>query len=406
MPVSRTQLVVAVVLTALLGAVVYVGSTVGVERWLGSTGEATSGAGAVPEMLYNAPDSVPTTAAYGPVGAVSVVFAGTDVLTGLSGTLANPWIAVSSHTGEYRALDVPHPPRRDAGPESVPESVPESAPVSVSVDGRTLAWASDDGVVVYDAVHDRSRVLTDGIGTDPVVGALAPDASRLLVHDGALRVVDVATGDIAGTADGVPVRAAQQAVWTPDGDTISYVAGGRFVSLDPENLRRTGVATTIPAGATLAWQPSGAQLAAMREVRGVRVVDVFEVAAAGTLELARTVRPPKFSMQQLLGFTSDSRISVVALNLESGAIARVYRVSTVDTSPPQPVMQLPGPGTNWVGVETMAVPQQPLANGSVAYGEPRWPWSHGAKLVASAVLALFLLGLYLTRRMPKRMRRG
>lgn len=67
---------------------------------------------------------------------------------------------------------------------------------------------------------------------------------------------------------------------------------------------------------------------------------------------ARTVRPDGYALQELIGFTSDTRIAVVAMRLETGAIEFVYQVSTVDTSPPTQIVQLPGEGTNWAGRDT------------------------------------------------------
>ena len=56
---------------------------------------------------------------------------------------------------------------------------------------------------------------------------------------------------------------------------------------------------------------------------------------------------------------------------------------------------------DWVDSATMALAAEALANGSVPYDEPRWPWSDRAKLTPSALAMFFLLGLYLTRR-PRR----
>ena len=60
--------------------------------------------------------------------------------------------------------------------------------------------------------------------------------------------------------------------------------------------------------------------------------------------------------------------------------------------------QLPARGDNWVGPETLEVAAGALVGGTTTFEEPRWPWSHLAKLVSSLVLALFALGMYVTRR--------
>ncbi|HET7328125.1 MAG TPA: hypothetical protein VFJ14_12665 [Nocardioidaceae bacterium] len=393
MPVSRVKLVTAVALAILLGAATFFTATWVARELRTSPDTATVAGGSVPEHVYNAPDTVPTTSTYGPVGAVSLVFAGNDVLTGLTGHLADPWIAVSSQTGDYRALSVPHRPAAAPGA------------MSVSADGTALAWGWAGGAVVYDAVEDETHPVT-GFAEAPVVGAFSPSGERLAVFDGSLRVVDVRTQEVVATLRGVTERAARQAVWTTDGAALTYVDDGRLVTHEWRSDERADVPTQIPPDATLRWSPSGEQLAAMRMTRGVKVVDVFQVAEDGRLALTRTLRPEKHSMQRLLGFTSENSVSVTALRLDSGSIEQVFQVSTTDTSTPLPVMQLPGPGVNWAGSQTLAVAAKPLAHGSVAFEEPQWPWSDVSKLVVSAVFALFVLGLYLTRRAPRRMRRG
>ncbi len=69
-------------------------STIGLAAWHTSQADPQPGAGALPTVVENAPASVPTTDEYGPVGGVSLVFAGTEVRDGLTGTLEHPWIAV------------------------------------------------------------------------------------------------------------------------------------------------------------------------------------------------------------------------------------------------------------------------------------------------------------------------
>ncbi len=392
MPVSRSKLVIAVVLAVLLGLATYLGSTVGVRALRSSEVSSTTESGSVPEFVYNAPDTVPTTAAYGPVGPVSVVFAGTDVRTGLSGEQDNPWIAVSSQTGEYRALSAPHLPE------------PAADAVSVAQDGRVLAWGYGDGVVIYDPVEDEARELDGSVGASPLVGSFSPDGSHLAVFDGSLRVIEVASGEVVATLGEAGEREARQAVWTPDGEALTYVVDGRLVTHAWQSDARTTTPAPIAQDATLAWQSSGKQLAATQEAHGVRSVEIFDVAGDGRLEPVRTVSPDGYAQQELLGFTGESRVTVSALTLETATLVRVYDMSTVDTRQPTQVMQLPGGGTNWVGAETVQVATQPLAAGSAAFEEPRWPWSDLSKLVASIILAVFALGIYLTRPVSRRMR--
>lgn len=381
------KLVAVLVAAVLFVVAAYLLSTLGMQALRSSTARVPTTPGTVPDFVYNAPETVPTTAEFGPVGPVSLVFAGTDVRTGLTGTLDNPWIAVSAHTGDYRALSAPHRPE------------PHPNAVAVSPDGSALAWGFAGGVVLYDPTTDRAREVR-GIAGEPSVGPFSPDGRHLLVHDRTARILDTGSGEVVASLRGVDATAARQAVWTPDGDALSYISTGRLVVHDWETDVRTATPAPIPPTATLAWQPSGDQLAAMRHVRGVGSVEVYDVAADGRLSRAFVVSPEGYSLQELLGFTGETRVMVRALTLETGPLEIVYSMSTVDTAQPSEVMQLPPPGSNWVGPQTLDVATEPLARGSRAFGEPRWPWSHVAKLVSCIVLAVFLAGLYLTRR-PK-----
>ena len=380
---SRLSQIVAVVVAILFGAATYLALTEGMQALRGSDAVPATGPGNVPEFIYEAPNTVPTTADYGPVGPVAVVFAGTEVLTGLTGRLENPWVAVSSQTGAYRALSVPH------SPEPSPDAI------AVSPDGRMLAWGYADGVVLYDPVADRAVELEGVADGSPLVGPFSPDGSRLLVYDGALHVLDVGNGEVLATLAGVDEAAARQAVWNPDGTALTYVAAGRLVTHDWQADRRTETATTIAADATIAWQPAGEQLAAMRDLRGVRTVEIFDVAADGGLTPAGTVEEDGYAQQELLGFTGDARVTVTALTLETASIPLVFNLSTERAYPPTRVMQLP---VSENAVETLQVAAEPLAAGSVDFDEPRWPASDLAKLVASILVTVFALGLYLTRR--------
>jgi len=388
--VSRSRIIVAVLVATLLGVTSYLASTVGMRALRSSeTAAAPTTAGNVPEFVYSPPETVPTTADYGPVGPVSVVFAGSKVRTGLTGDMKNPWIAVSAHTGEYRALSAPHrpQPRRDA--------------VAVSPDGTTLAWGFDEGLVLYDPVADEARELT-GTGANPMVGPFSPDGRHLLLlADGSVDVLDVEAGEVVATLSGVDEAAARQAVWTPDGTALSYVSGGRLVIHEWETDSRSSTRAPIAPDATLSWRPSGGQLAATREVRGVRSVLVLNVTEDEPPRLARTVSPDHYAQQELLGYTSDNRVTVTALTIETGTLPLVYTMSTVDTAQPMQVMQLPGGG---VDLDTLEVAAEPLAAGSAAFEEPSWPASDLAKLTGSILVTVFVVGLYLTRR-PGRQRR-
>jgi WD40 repeat protein len=388
MPASRARLLITVALAVLLGVATYLASTAGLRSLASSPASAATVPAKVPEFVYNPPETVPTTADYGPVGPVSLVFAGTKVRTGLIGEQDNPWIAVSSQNGAYRAVSAPHRPD------------PRPGAVTVSPDGTAMAWGYAGGVVLYDAVHDTSREL-GGVAVDPVMGRFSPDGRHLAVYDGALRILEVGSGQVVATLSGVSERAAHQAVWTPDGAALTYLDGGTVVTQEWRSGRRTAVDAPIPPDATLAWQPSGKQLAAMVEVRGVRSVEVFDVAPDGVLTHAGKASPDKYAQQRLLGFTGDTEVTVSALSIDTGTLPFIYAMSTVDDSPPTQVMQLSGSGIDW---DTLEVAAAPLANGSARFREPNWPVSDPAKLVASILVTVIALGLYLTRRPRKDVR--
>jgi hypothetical protein len=388
---SRIKLVTAVLAAALLGAALYLVLTEGVAALRSSEPEDV-GVGEIPEFVYAPADTVPTTDAYGPVGPVALVFAVPSVREGLTGRVENPWVAISSQDGRYRALSAPHRPE------------PGADAVAVSADGRSLAWGFEDGVVVLDPVSDDVRELVEQVPGDPAVGEFSPDGRLLTVYAGALHVLEVRSGEVVATLDGIDEPAAHQAVWTTDGTALTYVEDGRLVTHDWRSGSRTSTpAPTIGEEATLAWSPSGEQLAAMREVRGVRFVEVFDVAEDGRLALAHTVRPSGHAQKELLGWVNDRRVAVTALRIETGTLELGYAMSTVDTSPPSQLMQLPGEGFHR---PTLEVAAGPLSQGSARFEEPAWPATDVSKLVGSVVLSVFLLGLYLTRRPRKSQLRG
>jgi hypothetical protein len=364
--------------------------TEGVEAIWASDVDTRGGAGNVPEFVYTPRDTVPATADYGPVGPVAMVFAVPRVRTGLFGFMEHPWVAVSSRDGAYRALSAPHRP------------APAAGAVVVSDDGRALAWAFEDGVVLYDPVRDESRVLDEGLPAAPRVGPFSPDGRHLALYDGGLHVLDVETGEVVANLTGVDANAARQAVWTPDGTALVYVDGDNLVTHDWQSDDRTTTPSRgIMPRSPLAWQSSGDQLAAMRTERGVRFVDIFDVGAGGELQPVFRVRPPGFAQEQLFTFTSENRVAVSALRLETATLERVFSMSTVDTTQPSELMQLPGSG---IDRGTLVVAAEPLAQGNASFDEPRWPARDLSKLVASIVVTVFVLGLYLTRR-PRQARR-
>ncbi len=383
MPVLRSGLLRAVVAALVLALVAYLASTTLFDAWVRSQEVSTSGQARFPSVLYNAPESVATTERRGPVGPVATVFAGTRVLDGLLGEVDHPWIAVSSRTGDYRAISGPDLPAAEPGG------------IAVSPEGDLLAWAGDDTLVVHDTHTGENRVL-DAPGVT-AVGAFAPDGERLLVLAGELRVIDVVADEQVSSLGEVPDRAVAQAVWRPDGAAVSLV-DGRLVEIDVESGRRTPSEVVVSADAELAWSPSGAQLATLQEMSGARRLQVWDRRPDGTVELVRSAPAEGISLARLLGFTDEDTVAVVGLALETGGIQRLFKVAVDGSDTAVEVGQLPARGDNWVGAETLEVASAALNGGTTRFAEPRWPWSHAAKLVSSLVLALFALGMFLTRR--------
>jgi len=381
--VVRSGLLRAVVAALVLALVAYLASTVLFDAWVRSQEVSTSGRAQLPSVLYNAPESVATTEARGPVGPVATVFAGTRVLDGLVGEVDRPWIAVSSRTGDYRAISGPDLP------------APTPSGVAVSPEGDRLAWAGDDTLVVPDTHTGENRVLEAPGVTG--VGAFAPDGERLLVHAGELRVIDVVADEQVSSLGEVPARAVPQAVWRPDGTAVSLV-DGRLVEIAVASGRRTPSDVAVSADAQLAWSPSGERLVSLQEMSGARRLQVWDRLDDGRVELAGSAPAEGISLAHLLGFADEDTVAVAGLALETGGIQRLFKVAVDGSGTAVEVGQLPAPGDNWVGAETLEVATSALRGGTMRFEEPRWPWSHAAKLVSSLVLALFALGMFLTRR--------
>jgi hypothetical protein len=270
--------------------------------------------------------------------------------------------------------------------------------LSVSPAGDRVAWAADDALVVHDTMTGESRVLqAPGV---TAVGAFAPDGERLLVNAGELRVIDVVADEQVSALGEVPDRAVEHAAWRPDGTAVSLV-DGRLVEVDVTSGRRTGSTVAVSADAQLAWSPSGDRLATLQEVAKVQRLQVWQRAADGTVSPSGSAPAEGISLRHLLGFTGEDAVAVAGLSLETGAIERIFEVPVGVSGSVDEMGVLPAPGVNWVGGQTLAVASDALLGGSTQFEEPRWPWSHLAKLVASFVVALFLLGMYLTRR-PRR----
>jgi hypothetical protein len=320
------------------------------------------------------------------VGSVSVVFAGTDVRRGLFGSLDDPWIAMSAQSGEYRALIAPHLP------------APAPGAVVPNPDGTRLAWAGGSGVVVYDTVTAESDQLT--VPDASAVGAFSPDGSLLLAYAaGAVVVVDVATGDALATVDASP-QALSRTAWRPDGSAIDVVIGRELTTVGLPSGDVSTQRTELPETATLAWSPTGDRLISLQEESGALRLFVSEAADAGALGPPTQIDTTGLAIDRLLGFSGPHTVAVVALQLESGSLEQIVDVP-LDGRSPSALTGLPAPGENWVGTSMLAVATENLFTGSTEFNDPVWPWSYTSRLVGCSIFALFLLGLYVTRR-PRR----
>ena len=382
--VQKRGLVPAAVVAVVGTVVLYLASTVGVAAWHRQDDTAvTAGRGYVPMIIENAPPTVPTTGEYGPPGPVALVYAGTDVGQGLSGSVERPWLTVSATTGEYRALTEPGLPQAGAGV------------MQVSPDGTRLAWTGPQGLVVYDTVTgDLTRT---GVEDVDVVGPFSPDGAHLLVHTGAAQVVDLAAGEVVAEGQADP-GAVQGAAWRPAGSAVDLVTEQGLVTVSTDGGSDT-TATSIPPDAELAWSPGGDRLADLRDVDGSFRLFVSAARADGSLGEPQQVDVPNVSLQYLFGFSGERTVTVDAYLLETGSVERVLDVS-LDQGTTNDLTTLPSPGRNWVDITTLSGATDTLVNGNYDWPTQLWPWSYTSRLVACAVFMFFLFGLYVTRR-PK-----
>lgn len=385
--VQRRGLVPAIILAVVGTALLYVAATYGVAAWHASRTSVESGVGTLPSQIENVPDTVPTTDEYGPVGSVSVVFAGTEARRGLLDTIDDPWIAMSAQNGEYRALVAPDLPDPVAGA------------VTTSPDGNQLAWIGDSGVVVYDTVTGDSEELSvPGVSA---VGAFAPDGSMLLTYAAeGLAVVHVAGGEVVATTE-APPETVTRAAWRPDGSAVDVVTGSQLTTLALPSGDVTQQDTELPETASLAWSQTGDRLVSLQEASGANRLFVSELGEDGALGTPTQVDSTGLAIDRLLGFSGERTVAVVALQLSSGSLEQIVDVP-LDGRSATPLTVLPAPGENWAGTPTMSVATDVLYQGSTEFPDRVWPWSYTARLVGCLIVALFLLGLYVTRRPRQR----
>jgi len=387
------QVWLALAVTVVAVALMFLASTWGLSAWNRAQSVPAGGSSALPVALESAPPSVATTDEYGPLGTVSMVWAGTEVQDGLFGELDRPWLALSARSGDYRALVAPELPPPVAGG------------VALTGAGDQLAWATGEGVEVYDPVTgEAGEVPLPGASA---VGSFSPDGDLLLVHAEGLQVLDVVTGEVLAGVDGTEEAVVRRAAWRPDGSAVDLVEGDDLVALPVDGGEPERQPSPFSAAATLAWSPSGEQLVGMQQVDGITRLLTAPARADGRLGPARQVDTSGISLDRLLGFSGEETVAVSAYFLESGAIERVIDVS-LDGGEPVDLTTLPSEGRNWVGSRTLAVSATALRSGATDFGSQLWPWSHTARLVTCTLIGLFGLGMWLTRRprAARRRRRG
>lgn len=387
---SGRSLVLALGVTALSVILLYLVSTYGFAAWSQSRTPRESGVGALPVTVENAPPSVGTTEQYGPLGTASMVFAGTRVEDGLLGDVEQPWIAVAAHDGGYRALSAPDLPSAQAGA------------VAISPEGDRLAWATGASVVVYGTETDKWRTLPLDRATR--VGAFSPDGSMLSVHAGRLAVLDLESGEVTARADDTDPDLVRHSAWRADSSAVDYVAGADLVTLPADGSDPTTQPAPVDEGVPLAWSPSGKQLVSLQpDSKGVLRLVAAPASGGGELGEPRTVDTSGVSLDGMLGFSGDDTVAVTAYLLESGSVERVLDIQ-LDGDSPVDVTTLPSPGENWRSSATLAVSEQALHSGSQDSGSRVWPWSYMSRLIASILVGVFFLGLWLTRRRRNRRR--
>lgn len=379
--IQRRGLVPAVVVTVVGVALLYGATTWGWAALQGSGSGSSTSVGTLPDVVEAPPPSVATTGDYGPIGRVSMVFAGTDVRDGLLGELDPAWLAISSLDGDYRALEVAGLPEPGAGA------------MSVSPAGDLLAWVGEAGVVVYDPVTDEAS--THDVRGATAVGAFSPDGSHLLVQAGGLVVLDTGVGDVVAELEAAP-NSLRRAAWRPDGSAVDLVAGDRLLTGSVPDGEVSEQATDIPEGSQLAWSPSGEQLVSLQSSEGIRRLFVSDV-ESGRVSTPRPIGTPRISVERLLGFSGTDRVAVVAFALDTGAIERLLDVP-LGTGNISDLTTLPDPGVNWVGSGTLEIATDTLRFGSTDFDERIWPWSYTSRLVACIIAGVFFLGLFVTRR--------
>lgn len=380
----RTLLPVAI--TVAVVVVGYLTLTRGVDAWQSRADRPTQGEPRLPSRVDVPAPSVPTTGSQGPVGPVGLVFPVVSVESGLGDQIPDPWVAVSSLDGAYRAIE-----RTDLPPAS------RGAAIQVSPDGRRLAWADGSTVVVYDTVRDAARSLpTEGPTT---LGAFSPDGARILEYDGAMAALDVDSGRRTELGAVPSSSAVAGAAWAPESDQVAWVANRRLVTASGDGSGSAGQPTRLPQSSTLAWSPDGDRLVVLTSDGGTlsmwdRTGQRFT--AAGRVDAG------ELYVERLLGFADDDRLAVVGLTSATGALSRAFTLS-LDGGRTAQLTVLPDQGENWVSSAAVGFAADAVRGGSADYPGAPQQWSDRSVLSALVLGAFCVLGFYFTR---LRRRRG
>ncbi len=186
---------------------------------------------------------------------------------------------------------------------------------------------------LYDTGTDRAESIPIEGATE--VGVFSPDGTMLTVHAGGLSAVDLGNGEALATADGTDPEVVRRAAWRADGSAVDYGRGTDLVSLPTDGGEQTTRPSPFAEESPLAWAPSGRQLVALEDLRGVRALRSVEVDGNGSGELgtARRVDTSGISLQGLLGFSGDGSVAVRAL-LSSPATSSGSSTCSSTVAPP------------------------------------------------------------------------
>lgn len=166
-----------------------------------------------------------------------------------------------------------------------------TGPLAWSPDGRYVALFSNPLTLTIARADGRGSRILSGVGNGVYSAAgWSPDGRELaLVDNGALRVLDVASGALRTLPR---ASAAVGVAWSPDGARLATLAEGptgrfRLITLRPDGEDERTVVTDIRGAAALAWTHDGGSF--LFSATGVpsigaasTLLDLFSVAFDGS----------------------------------------------------------------------------------------------------------------------------